>query len=242
MIPKIIHYCWFGRGEKPKKIQECIDSWIKYLPDFKIIEWNEDNFDVEQFQYTKDAYEAKKYAFVSDVARVKALYENGGFYFDTDVEVLKKIDVNFFNYHCLLGFELENYVATSMMACEPHFYLMKEFYDLYKNLPFYDENGNVITGTNVAKLTNMLEKKGLIRNNRLQTFQDITVYPIEYFSPYDYGSCIYEITENSFCVHHFYVSWLPWYIKGKKLIKKILIKIIGKNNMKRILYMFKNTK
>lgn len=236
MIPKIIHYCWFGRGKKPEIVEKCIESWKKYLPDYQIMEWNEDNFDINIFQYSKDAYEAKKYAFASDVARVKALYEYGGLYFDTDVEVLKPLEEEFLKHECLLGFELENYVATSFMACVPHFPLMKDFYDLYQNLSFYDEKGEIITGTNVNKLTTMLERQGLVRNNMIQTLENgITIYPIEYFSPFDYANCIYEITENSFCVHHFYVSWLPKHIRRRKQIKKVLVKLLGKEKMRTLI-------
>ena len=103
-IPKIIHYCWFGGKEKPEQVKKCIGSWKKYLSNYQFMEWNEQNFDVNQFQYTKDAYAAKKYAFVSDVARVKALLEYGGIYFDTDVEVFKSFD-DILDAKCLLGFE-----------------------------------------------------------------------------------------------------------------------------------------
>ena len=103
MIPKIIHYCWFGRNEKPEKIQKCIESWKIHLSDYQIIEWNEDNFDYNLLTYTKDAYNAKKYAFVSDVARVKALYEMGGIYLDTDVMVYQNFD-SILKHNCVLGF------------------------------------------------------------------------------------------------------------------------------------------
>ena len=234
MIPKIIHYCWFGRGEKPKKIQECINSWYQHLPDYQIIEWNEDNFDVNALQYTKDAYEAKKYAFVSDVARVKALYEMGGIYLDTDVVVFKSFD-EILNNKCVLGFESENYVATSFMASEPKYSLMKEFYDLYTDIKFYDENGNIVSGTNVSKLTDMLLNKGLKRNNRFQTIEnDIVIYPKEYFSPYEYGYGVYQYTDNTICVHHFEVSWLPKRTKYFRIIKKYLCKIIGYERTKKL--------
>ena len=231
MIPKIVHYCWFGKGEKPDKVKECIQSWKDKLPDYQIIEWNEDNFDVNALKYTKDAHEAKKYAFVSDVARVKALYEYGGIYFDTDVEVLKDFDDSILEKDCVLGFEEGNYIATSFMACKANHDLMKDFYNLYLNLNFVDENGQIISGTNVTKLTNMLCNKGLVRNNEFQEIEDITIYPQEYFSPYDYGNCIYKITEKSICVHHFLVSWMSKKEVFKKKIKKIVVPIIGVDRM-----------
>lgn len=239
MIPKIIHYCWFGKGEKPKKIQKCINTWKENCPDYQIIEWNESNFDVNQFQYTKEAYEAKKYAFVSDVARVKALYDIGGIYLDTDVIVYKNFN-EVLNNKCVLGFEQGNYIATSFMACESGFYLMKEFYNLYNNLNFFDKQGNIISGTNVSKLTNILLNKGLVRNNQYQILENsIVIYPQEYFSPYEYGYCIRNNTENTICEHLFLVSWGNKNMYIKKMIKQIIVLIIGKQRAKKI-YLYKN--
>lgn len=220
MIPKIIHYCWFGKNEKPEKIKKCIESWKTKLPDYQIIEWNEDNFDYNTLTYTKGAYEAKKYAFVSDVARVKALFEMGGIYLDTDVMVYQSFD-SILNNNCVLGFEMGNYIATSFMACIPNHYLMEDFYDLYKNLPFYDENGKIISGTNVTKLTNMLVDKGLVRNNELQKIDDIAIYPSDYFSPYNYAWEYSNKNNKTICEHLFYVSWMSKRQQLKKKIKKI---------------------
>jgi len=227
MIPKIIHYCWFGKKEKPEKIKKCIKSWYQHLPDYQIIEWNEDNFNVFELKYTKDAYEAKKYAFVSDVARVKALYEMGGIYLDTDVMVYKSFN-EILDKVCVLGFEMENYIATSFMACEPRHSLMNEFYKLYLELPFYDKNGNILSGTNVTKLTNMLTEKGLYRNNCYQVIDDnIHIYPQEYFSPYNYAWEYSEKTNKTICEHLFYVSWMSKKTRMKKRVKKIVGKVIG---------------
>ena len=150
-IPKIVHYCWFGGKEKPDSVKKCIESWKRYLPDYRLMEWNEDNFDIEKLQYTREAYTAGKYAFVSDVARIEALYQYGGFYMDTDVEVLKSF-TPLLDSRCVLGMEEKEYVATSFMAFEKGHPLVKQFLDLYKNLTFLDEKGQIITGTNVAKL------------------------------------------------------------------------------------------
>lgn len=233
MIPKIIHYCWFGKSEKPKKIQKCINTWKEKCPDYQIIEWNESNFDVNKIRYTKEAYEAKKYAFVSDVARVKALYEYGGIYLDTDVIVYKSFD-EILNHKCVLGFEQDCYIATSFMACESKHELMKEFYSIYLNMPLYDDEGNIFEGTNVTKLTNILLNKGLKRNNQYQILEnDVVIYPQEYFSPYDYGYFLNNNTENTICEHLFLVSWLPKSVAIKKIIKKFLITIIGKKTIKK---------
>ena len=179
MIPKKIHYCWFGRGEKPENVQECLASWSKFCPDYQIIEWNEDNFDIDAYRYTREAYDAKKYAFVSDVARVYALYNFGGIYLDTDVEVLKSFD-EILNTGIVLGFEEGDYVATSFMAAEPRHNLFKDFLNSYCNSCFVSSDGTLQTYTNVQKITKMLVEKGLQRNNQLQKLTDgITVYPKE---------------------------------------------------------------
>ena len=232
MIPKIIHYCWFGRNEKPEKIQKCIESWKIHLSDYQIIEWNEDNFDYNLLTYTKDAYNAKKYAFVSDVARVKALYEMGVIYLDTDVMVYQNFD-SILKHNCVLGFEMSNYIATSFMACVPKHYLMKDFYKLYLDLQFYDENGNIISGTNVSKLTNMLADKGLIKNNKLQQIDDIIIYPTDYFSPYNYAWEYSSKNDKTICEHMFYVSWMSKRQQIKKKIKKLVRLTINKLNYRR---------
>lgn len=233
-IPKIVHYCWFGKKEKPESVKKCIDSWKKFLPDYELMEWNEDNFDIDKLQYTKEAYEAGKYAFVSDVARIEALYQYGGIYMDTDVEVLKSFSP-LLDARCILGMEEKEYVATSFMAFEKGHPLVKQFLNLYENISFYDEKGQIITGTNVAKLTNMLEEKGFKQINNYQELTDgIQIYPKEFFSPYDYINCYYNITENSYCVHHFAVSWMSKKEQVKKQIKKKLVKIVGPDKMNKI--------
>lgn len=233
MIPRIIHYCWFG-GEKSAKVKKCIETWEQNLPDYQIIEWNEENFDVDQNLYTRDAFKAKRYAFVSDVARIKALYEYGGIYLDTDVVVYKDFD-SILCYRCVFGFEEEQYIATSFMACESHFPLMKQFLDLYNSIPFYDDEGNIIPGTNVGKLTDLLIGLGLKRNNQFQELESgIVVYPQEYFSPYDYGNCIHQNTEKTICEHLFFVSWLPWPTRLKKVVKRVIGPVLGKKNMNKL--------
>lgn len=231
MIPKIIHYCWFGKKEKPDKIKKCINSWKEKCPDYFFIEWNEENFDLEAFDYCIEAYSEKKYAFVSDVARAKALYEMGGIYLDTDVTVLKSFD-EILNNKVVLGFEEGNYIATSFMAAAPKQKLFKDFVEHYENLHFLNSDGTYNAGTNVVQLTKMLLSRGLKRENRYQLLEEsISVYPKEFFSPYDYINCVYEITDKSICVHHFFVSWMSWRSRAKKRIKSILVKIIGKKNL-----------
>ena len=136
MIPKIIHYCWFGQKKLPKDIIKYIDSWKKYCPDYKIIEWNEKNFDINTNQWTKQAYESGKYAFVSDYVRLNAMYEYGGIYFDTDIELIKNID-NFLDCKVLLGFEgNDSAIGTGMMGFEKGNNFLKELLEEYKYKKF----------------------------------------------------------------------------------------------------------
>lgn len=242
MIPKIIHYCWFGRGEKPANVQKCMDSWKRYCPDYQIIEWNEDNFDIDAFSYAREAYEAGKYAFVSDVARVYVLYHYGGIYLDTDVEALKSFD-EIPPAPIVLGFEEGNFVATSFMAAAPGQEFFAGFLDSYRDADFLLPDGTLHTYTNVQKITRMLEEKGLQRNNQYQQLADgLSVYPKEYFSPYDYINCICEFTPRSICVHHFFVSWMPWTSRVKKRIKKVLVRVIGKRGLIAIRRLMRNDK
>lgn len=237
MIPKIIHYCWFGGKEKPSKVKKCIDSWHRFLPDYKFMEWNENNFDIHSSKYVEQAYNNGKFAFVSDVARISALKQYGGIYFDTDVVVFKSFDDLILDKskRCILGFEYDNWIATSFMACEKEHPLLDVFENEYLNEKFQKDDGSQNTVTNVIRLTNILEKKGLIRDNSRQKLTDnIEIYPIEYFSPYDYADCIMEKTENSYCAHLFFVSWLPFSQQIKKYIKTFFAKIIGRKGMEKI--------
>ncbi len=229
MIPKIVHYCWFGGKPKPENIRSCIDSWKRHLPDYRFMEWNEENFDFNAMAYTRKAYEAKKFAFVSDVARLKALCEYGGIYLDTDVEVLKPFD-DILNHRCVLGMEERNYIATSFIAAEPNFPLINKFLSDYDQAQF-DISGSAGVETNVKKLTKILEDKGFIRENKRQEIGDITIFPKEYFSPYDYINCVDLRTENTYCVHYFYITWQSNTVKIKKAIKKVAAKILGKKRM-----------
>ncbi|MBR4030908.1 MAG: glycosyl transferase [Clostridia bacterium] len=217
MIPKIIHYCWFGGSPLPKSARKCINTWRKFCPDYEIIEWNETNIDVCSIQYVKEAYNAKKYAFVSDYARLYALYTYGGIYLDTDVEVLKSFDDLLAN-DGVFGFEEKNFVATSFMAVCPKNTLIKEFLDTYSNRIFKNTDGTIDTTTNVDVLSKMLYEKGLKPNNEKQEIDGNLIFPKEYFSPYDYIKAINNSTKNSYCIHWYDVSWLPL---NKKIIKTV---------------------
>ena len=227
MIPKKIHYCWFGGNKKPKAIEKCINSWKEVLSDYEIIEWNESNFDINSNKFIKEAYNLKKYAFVSDFVRLYALYNFGGIYLDTDVEVFKKFDC-FLNEESFWGFEEKNRIATSTIGCKKGNKLIKEFLDSYKNRSFISEDGEIDVTPNVCTITELIVKYGGILNGEYQKINGIaTIYEQEYFSPYDYINCYMKKTSNTYAVHHFYKSWIPFTSKIKSNLKIIVAKIIG---------------
>ncbi|WNQ12684.1 glycosyltransferase [Paenibacillus aurantius] len=233
-IPKLIHYCWFGRGEKPDIVRECMESWRAHLPGYTFMEWNESNTDLESNTYVKEAYAAGKYAFVSDYARVYALYHYGGIYLDTDVEVFRPFD-DLLHHDSFWGFEQENYIATSTIGSAPGNRLIKVFLDAYAAKPFLKEDGSFDSGTNVGLITRILGEYGIQANGEYQEIDGLgAFYPQTYFSPYDYINCRTFRTDRTYAMHHFYKSWLPPSTRWKGRIKKAASKLIGGENIARI--------
>ncbi|MCM3724917.1 glycosyl transferase [Neobacillus cucumis] len=233
-IPRAIHYCWFGGKEKPSIVKRCIESWKKHLPNYEIIEWNESNFNLDSNLYVKEAYNAGKYAFVSDYVRVYALYNYGGIYLDTDVEVVKPLD-DLLEHTSFWGFEQENFIATSTIGAEKGNKLIKEFLDSYNEKNFIKEDGTFNQLTNVAIITELLAEKGLKLNGKYQKINEMGVfYPQTYFSPYDYINCQTFLNENTYTIHHFYKSWLPLTKRVKGKIKFVLSKLIGGHNIAKL--------
>jgi len=242
-IPKIIHYCWFGNTEKPKEVIKYIEGWRKILPKYEIIEWNEKNFNVSINKYVAEAYNEKKYAFVSDYARLFALYRLGGIYLDTDVEVVKSLD-DLLNHQVVVGFEEKNYVATSTILAEKESPFIKSFMDLYHKRRFISSDGTLDLTTNVIKMTNLLFQYGLVSNGEpqklsLDTKEAITVLEQEKLSPYDYIHQIDKRNNNTYTIHHFGATWAKSSFKFKRLFKYILIKLIGIKLAQRILASFR---
>jgi len=207
MIPKIIHYCWFGKNPLPELAVKCIESWKKYCPDYEIMEWNEDNFDVEYNDYVKEAYDAGKWAFVSDVARLHALVSFGGIYMDTDVEVIRPLD-DLLQYEAFSGFESETDIPTGLMACEKNNKMFIEFLEDYEGKHFLKADGSIDKTTNVTRITNTCLKYGLIPNNQLQCVNGFTLLPRDYLCPKDHKTKKINITDNTYTIHHFDGSWL----------------------------------
>ena len=233
-IPKIIHYCWFGKNEKPKIIKKCIKSWKEKLPDYEFIEWNEDKFNVNTNGFVKEAYEKGKYAFVSDYVRVYALYNYGGIYLDTDVKVKKSFNSLLEN-DSIWGFEEKNFVATSTIgACKGN-KLIKQFLDSYNGRRFINNDGSIDTLTNVVIVSRIVNELGIKLDGTYQKIEGIaTFYPQDYFSPYDYINCYSKETKNTYSIHYYYKSWLPMSSRIKTFFKKILAMIIGGKNINKL--------
>lgn len=233
-IPKVIHYCWFGRSEKPEIVKKCMEGWRIKLPHYEIIEWNEESFDINSNPYVREAYQNQKFAFVSDYVRVYALYHFGGIYLDTDVEVFKPFD-DLLHHESFWGFEQENYIATSTIGTTKGNKLIKQFLDSYKGKNFVKDDGTYDQLTNVAIVTEILKNVGLETNGQYQEIEGIgAFYPQTYFSPYDYINCRKFITENTYAMHYFYKSWLPASARFKGNVKLALSKIIGGNNIAKL--------
>lgn len=235
MIPKVIHYCWFGRNPLPKSALKCIASWRRFLPDYEIKEWNEDNFNVNIIPYTQEAYKAKKYAFVSDFARFWILYNFGGVYFDTDVELIRSID-DIVSKGPFMGIEKPDREADSFevasglgLASENRNIIYRDILESYKDSHFILDDGSYSMKTVVKRVTPILQQHGFNCKNELQEVGNIIIYPYEFFCPIDSTTGIMEITKTTRTIHHFSCSWLDHDTIGFKmhLLKNIMYRIIG---------------
>ena len=231
MIPKRIHYCWFGGKQKPQSVLNYIESWKKYCPDYEITEWNETNFDVHYNRYCKEAYESKKWAFVSDIARLSALYQEGGIYMDTDVEVVKPLD-DLLKDKVFFGFESPIYVATNMIgACKGNQFI-STLLKAYDNRRFINEDGSLDTTTNVNCTTKSAKEIGLILNGKQQIIEGITFYPQEYFSPYDYITGRITKSNLTYTIHWFAQTWIDPMNRWQTKITKVFHRVFGVNCFK----------
>lgn len=215
MIPRIIHYCWFGRGEMPELVQNCITSWRTYMPDWEFRLWSEDNFEIATSpQYVREAYEAKKYAFVSDYVRLWALEREGGVYLDTDVEVLRSF-VPLLNDTAFIGLEesLALLPGTCVMGCEAHCKWVKDMIATYVSARFIREDGTMDMTTNVQRLGKRMVEGGLLHEQKNQYLPQwgLRVYTHDYFSPIT-STRVMRKSKNTYCIHRFAGSW----VDGKK--------------------------
>lgn len=217
MIPKIIHYCWFGGNPIPSEYKRYIETWKEYLPDYEIKEWNEKNFNVNCIPFVSEAYGVKKFAYVSDYARLKILYENGGVYFDTDVEVIRNMD-DLMVKGPWMGIEKHkstpndnDQVAVGLgFAVEPYNPIIKEIMAFYENTHYIFPDGHMEQITIVPIVTNVLRKYGLpYRINEPVKVKGITIYPWDYFCPQEgFQHNEIECTVNTYTIHHYSASWM----------------------------------
>lgn len=259
-IPKIIHYCWVGGTEKPESVKYCISSWKKFCPDYEIVEWNETNYDFTQNQYMKEAYDAKKWGFVPDYARLDIIYRYGGFYLDTDVEIIKSFD-DLLDNESVFGFEdtgeNEFFVSCGLgFGAKPQNPLIKKLLNCYDNLKFkLSENSYDLTPAPRIN-TPIFQQNNFIMNNKYQSLNGNCIFPSEYFCPKIFKTGKTKITENTHSIHHFTASWMDDNIKkeidhnskiinifGDKIGKLILLieSIANKYNLKSLLVKMHDT-
>lgn len=207
MIPKKIHYCWFGRTELPQLAKDCIASWHQYMPDWEYCLWDENSLDGIIVPYIAEAYEAKKYAFVSDYVRLWALEREGGVYLDTDVELFKSLE-DLLNYKAFAGFEGSKHLplGTCVLASEAHGEWVREMLGYYDNRHFVKEDGSFDLTTNVQFLSAQMRDNGFIQNGAEQDYKDLHIFPVEYFCPRQ-TTGEYLRSGNTYCDHLGLNSW-----------------------------------
>lgn len=227
MIPKVINYCWFGNNPLDEKSKECIESWEKIMPDYEIKRWDESNYDVNKNDFMKEAYKNKKWAFVTDYARLDIIYNNGGIYLDTDVKVLKKFD-DLLKLNAFMGFEENNKVNTGLgFGANKGNKIVKENLDIYNKIKYKDGLGNFKPTNCPIITTEILKRHGLKNENyKIQNIEGVIVFPREYFAPLDYTSGNLNITEKTYSIHEYGMSWMSkdeqkWHILEQKMQKKI---------------------
>lgn len=237
-IPKTVHYCWFGGQAKPDFVLNNIETWKRHLTDYEILEWNESNFDINCCQYVAEAHACKKYAFVSDYARLYALYNVGGIYFDVDVEVCKSLDELLTVSGVILGFEEFDFVASSTMIASKGSSFIFDFMESYQTRVFVQDGGELDQTTNVRILTQRAEDIGLLANGNEQQlyYGDESVLVLDQlkFSPLDYANHVNHSDLTTFTVHHFEQTWAGPQGKIKKMIKLVVLKLIGGAGIKRL--------
>lgn len=236
MIPKKIHYIWLGGKPLPPLAKKCLSSWTKFMPDYEIVRWDESNFDFHSCEYARQALEAKKWAFASDYARFKILYEQGGVYLDTDVELVQSLEP-ILEQGPYMGFEVDfcdsdrGAAASGLglavnsglgLAANPGLAIYKNIIDSYENDQFVKEDGGYDLTTVVARVTNILRENGLNDVPGIQEVAGVRIYPSEYFCPKDPLSLRLNLTENSYSIHHYDGSWTTKKEKFHKRVARVL--------------------
>lgn len=224
MIPRIIHYCWFGNKPISDMGRHCISSWEQICPDYQIMRWDETTFDIGISAYAQQAYEAEKWAFVSDYVRLYVLKKYGGIYMDTDVELYKPLD-EFLELSAFTGFENKNSAVTGIIASEANNDVIAELLKYYDGRCFKLSSIKLDTTPNTVIITDYFKSKGLCLNDRKQVIETMTIFPSDYFCPKNPRTGVIKITDNTVCMHHFDGSWLTdkkrkTYERSRQLGKK----------------------
>lgn len=237
MIPKIIHYCWFGGKELPALEQRCLDSWAEKLPDYEIKRWDESNFEIDKYPFAVEAYRQKKFAFVADVARLHVLEAEGGIYLDTDIEILKSFD-DLLSNKLVMGFETDGVIQTGVIASQAHNAIISEMLEYYRSKTGFDPvaDGSV---PNSALFAKAFEAMNIPLHNQIYQSPDLLLLPSEYLCPIDQATWEIKVTDNTYCIHYLAGSWLGTKDRLSRKIKSILGKYIGFDAVRRIRSIFK---
>lgn len=233
MIPKKIHYCWFGKGKKSKLTKRCIESWKKYCPEYEIIEWNEDNFNLNQHPYLRWCYENQKWAFLSDFARLLIIKQNGGIYFDTDVELIRSPDI-LLQYSAFFGFENNENIATGLgFGAEANHEIIVEMVNVYLNIK-RNSDGSYPLIVCPALNTQALIPFGLLLNGKRQNIRGAEILPVEYLNPYNDQTGVMKKTDNTISIHWYSKAWLDKKTILRSKITKPLHRIFGVDCFRKI--------
>jgi hypothetical protein len=242
MIPRIIHYCWFGRGPKPPLVKHCMKTWRTHLHGYKFIEWNEDNFDVNILDFSAEAYKRRKFAFVSDVARGIVLYEHGGIYLDTDVEVLRSFDP-LLEHRSFWGVDPDDNIASCTIGAVKQHELVGEYLDTYRDLHFIKPDGTNDLLVNTPFITKIFLRKGFIFNKTIQSVgNNNVVYPLAWFCPYDYVSGKMNDCSQSYSIHYSTFSWHSPWVQFKHIIRRNMARVPGGIKLIALLHSFNRRK
>lgn len=246
-IPKVIHYCWFGNNEMPEKEKSCVETWKEFFMDYEFKLWTEENFDYKECTFAKQAYEAKKYAFVSDYARAKILYEYGGLYMDTDVKVLKNFPKSF-GENGFMAFERRAFLGTAVIASKPQNGNIKELLNYYESHDFVQKDGSFDNIANVSILTDIMKEKGLLLGGEKQQVDGFDIYNREVFYPKKLSDTEFRMTEETCAIHMCSNSWMSEREKKRgnnkmwievvrptlRALRSFGIKIIGKERIRKL--------
>lgn len=230
MIPKKIHYCWFGGKPLPKLVKKCIKSWKIFCPDYEIIQWDESNFDINSHLFLKSAYEARAWAFASDYTRLKVIYEYGGIYLDTDVELLKNLDFLLEN-QCYIGVQQSGHLCNTGLGfgAEKENTVVYDMLKEYQNLCFSEDKKKELACPYLNH--RVIEMKGYSLSNKIVKLRGVTVYPECFFDPITPGVGTKELLcGDTVSIHHYSASWS----EGKNRLKRKIIMSIGQKNINKV--------